>query len=78
MYELFAELGTELIAIAVYVVTTVALSALAVVVEYNGVQQLLGGDPLLAAWYAYVGVVVLAFAATVGRQKLLPLVAARR
>lgn len=78
MYEPLADVGVELLALVAYAVATVSLSALGVVVEYNSVQQLLGGDHLLAAWYAYVGVVALAFAVTVGRKKLLPRIAAHR
>lgn len=78
MYDPLADWGVELLALIVYAAGTVALSALGLVVEYNSLQQLLGGDHLLAAWYAYVGVVALAFAASLGRKKLLPGIAAHR
>ncbi|WP_132058050.1 hypothetical protein [Halorussus amylolyticus] len=77
MNEALLDLGAELLATLLYVAGTLALSALGVAAEYNGLQQLLGGDQLLAAWYAYVGVVALAFGATLLREKVLPRLAGR-
>jgi len=61
-----------------YGLATVALSALGLVAEYNGLQQLLAGDRLLAGWYAYIGLVALAFAAMLARRKVRPRLAERR
>ena len=76
MYELLLEFGAEYLALFVYAVGTVALSAVGVLAEYNGIRQFLTGEATLAAWYVYVGVVALAFAAKLGRDKILPRVAA--
>ncbi len=72
MYEPLMELGTEALAVVAYAVGTLALSLLGLVAEYNSLQQLLGGDKLLAGWFAVMGVVALAFAVNLGREKLLP------
>ncbi|NHN61057.1 MULTISPECIES: hypothetical protein [Halorussus] len=75
MYELLTELGTEAVGLVAYALGTLALSAVGLVAEYNSLQQLAGGDALLAGWFAVMGVVALAFAANLGRDKLVPLVA---
>ncbi|WP_134668736.1 hypothetical protein [Halorussus marinus] len=72
MYGILTEIGSELLALVLYGGMTVALSALGVAAEYNGLQQLVGGDRLLAAWYAYVGLVALAFATMLARRKVRP------
>ncbi|WP_128477236.1 hypothetical protein [Halorussus pelagicus] len=76
MYDLLAELGTELLSVAAYAFGTLVLSALGLAAEYNSLQQLGGGDSLLAGWFAVMGVVAFAFAVQLGRQKLLPRLAA--
>ncbi|MFC7081614.1 hypothetical protein [Halorussus caseinilyticus] len=76
MQELLAELGGELLAVVAYALGTLALSLLGLVAEYNSLQRLLGGEGLLAGWFAVMGLVALAFAVNLGREKLLPRVAA--
>jgi hypothetical protein len=71
MYELLMELGTEALAIVTYSLGTLALSLLGLIAEYNSFQRLLGGDRLLAVWFAVMGLVALAFAVNIGREKLL-------
>ena len=76
MYDLLAELGTEALAVAAYALGTLALSVLGFAAEYNSLQQLGGGDALLAVWFAVMGVVAFAFAVQLGRRKLLPRIVA--
>jgi hypothetical protein len=76
MYEILAELGAEALALAAYAFGTLALSLLGLAAEYNGLQRLGSGDALLAGWFAVMGAVVLAFAVQLGREKLLPRIAA--
>ena len=75
MYESLLDLGGEALSVAVYAVGTLVLSALGIFAEYSSLQQFLGGEPLLAGWFAFMGVVAFAFAANLGREKLLPLLA---
>ena len=72
MYDLVTELGAELLATLAYAVGTVALSALGLAVEYNSLAHFHSGERLLATWLAFMGLVLLGFAATLGREKLLP------
>lgn len=72
MYEPLVEFGGELLSVAAYALGTLALSLFGVAAEYNGLQQLLGGQQLLGAWYAYVGLLALVAATKLGREKLLP------
>ena len=76
MYELLTELGTEAVGVVAYALGTLALSAVGLFAEYNSVQQLTGGDALLAGWFGLMGLVAFAFAANLGRDRLLPLLAA--
>ncbi|NEU58831.1 hypothetical protein [Halorussus sp. MSC15.2] len=76
MYELLTELGSEVLAVVAYAFGTLALSLLGLFAEYNSLQQLLGGDKVLAGWFAVMGIVALAFAVNLGREKLLPQLAA--
>ena len=78
MYEPVIDAGAELASIAVYAVGTLALSVVGVFAEYNGVQQLLGGEQVLAGWFGLMGAIALAFAWSLGREKLLPRLAERR
>jgi hypothetical protein len=75
MYELLIELGTEALLLVAYSLGTLALSLIGLAAEYSSLQQLLGGDRVLAVWFAVMGVVALAFAVNLGREKLLPRVA---
>jgi GTP cyclohydrolase III len=75
MYELLIELGTEALLLVAYSLGTLALSLIGLAAEYNSLQQFLGGDRVLAVWFAVMGVVALAFAVNLGREKLLPRVA---
>ena len=72
MYEPVLDLGGEALAVAAYSLLTITLSLLGLAVEYEGLQQFLGGDLLIAAWFAFMGAIVLAFAVTLGREKLVP------
>ena len=71
MYELLVELGTEALLLVAYSLGTLALSLVGPAAEYDSLQQFLGGDRALAV----MGVVALAFAVNLGREKLLPRVA---
>ncbi|USZ69531.1 hypothetical protein NGM10_07305 [Halorussus salilacus] len=73
MLEGLFELASQTLAVAVYAVGTLALSGIGLLAEYNGVQQFLGGETMLAGWFAFMGVVALGFAANLGREKLVPL-----
>ena len=75
MFEPVLDLGGEALSVALYAVGTLVLSLLGIFAEYSSLQQLLGGETLLAVWFAFMGVVAFAFAANLGRQKLLPLLA---
>ena len=72
MYELLAELGTEALAVVAYALGTVALSLFGLAAEYNSLQRLVGGETFLAGWFAVMGLVALAFAVQLGRERLLP------
>lgn len=72
MFEPLVDASVEVASVVAYAVGTLALSAIGLFAEYNGVQQLLGGQRLLAAWFAFMGVVALAFAWKLGREQLLP------
>jgi hypothetical protein len=72
MFEPVLDLGGEALSVAVYAVGTLALSALGLFAEYNSLQQFLGGETLLAGWFAFMGAVAFAFAINLGREKLLP------
>ncbi|MFC4448723.1 hypothetical protein [Halorussus aquaticus] len=76
MYELLTELGSEALAVVAYALGTLALSLLGLFAEYNSLQQLIAGDKVLAGWFAVMGIVALAFAVNLGREKLLPQFAA--
>jgi len=78
MYELLMEFGGEALAVVAYALGTLALSILGLVVEYNSIQQLAGGDSLLGVWFAVMGFVALALAANLGREKLLPRLASEK
>jgi len=72
MYELLMEFGGEALAVVAYALGTLALSIVGLVVEYNSIQQLAGGDSFLGVWFAVMGLVAIAFAVNLGREKLLP------
>ncbi|WP_435180884.1 hypothetical protein [Halorussus sp. AFM4] len=76
MYDLLTELGSEALGLVAYAVGTLALSAVGLVAEYNSLRRLAGGDALLAAWFGLMGLVALAFAANLGRDELIPRLAA--
>lgn len=75
MYEPLADLGGELLAVVAYALGTLALSLFGFAAEYNGLQQLLGGEQVLGVWYAYVGILAFAAALKLGREKLLASIA---
>lgn len=70
MYEPVLDLGAEALVVSAYSLVTITLSLLGLAAEYKGLQQFLGGDLLIAAWFAFMGAIVLAFAVTLGREKL--------
>lgn len=72
MYEPVLELGTEALVVAAYSLVTITLSLLGLAAEYRGLQQFLGGDQLTAVWFAFMGAIVLAFAVTLARERLVP------
>ena len=72
MYEPFVDVGAEFGSLIVYSIGTLALSGLGLFAEYNSVQQFLSGQQFLAGWFAFMGLIVLAFAWNLGREKLLP------
>jgi hypothetical protein len=72
MFEPVLDLGGEALSLVVYALGTLALSALGLFAEYSSLQEFLGGDTLLAGWFAFMGVVAFAFAVNLGREKLLP------
>ena len=78
MLEPLMDLGGEALAVVAYVLATLALSLLGLAAEYNSFQQLVGGHQFLAGWFAFMGLVALAFAAKLGRERLLPRLAAGR
>lgn len=75
MYEPLIDVGAEFGTTIAYSVGTIALSGLGLVAEYNSIQQFLSGHQLLAGWFAFIGLVALAFAWNLGHDKLLPLLA---
>lgn len=77
MYEVLAEFGAELLAVVAYALGTVALSGLGVVAEYTSFEQLQLGHTVPAVWSAVIGLVALAFAAKLAREKLFARLAAR-
>ncbi|WP_135829461.1 hypothetical protein [Halorussus halobius] len=71
MYEPLVDVSSELLSVVAYGLGTLTLSLFGFAVEYNGIQQLLSGEQLLGAWYAYVGLLALVAATKLGREKLL-------
>ncbi|WP_115865264.1 hypothetical protein [Halorussus litoreus] len=72
MIETIVDAGAELANVVAYAVGTVVLSAVGLFAEYNGLQELGSGQQLLAVWFAFMGVVALAFAWNLATRKLLP------
>ncbi|MFB6142742.1 MAG: hypothetical protein ABEJ30_05305 [Halorientalis sp.] len=59
MYDLLAEAAGELVATAVYAVGALALTALGLVAEVNGLRTLGDGDLLMAVWFAALGLLAI-------------------
>lgn len=59
MYELLAELTTELGALALYGLGSLLVTAVGLVAEYNGFQHYAAGEQTLAVWFGYMGLVAL-------------------
>lgn len=72
MYEPVLELGVEALVVVAYSLLTIALSLLGLAAEYEGFQQFLGGDQLIAVWFAFMGAIVLAFAVNLARERVVP------
>lgn len=71
MHEELFELVVHSALLALYSLITVALAATSAFVEYRSYLEITGGDMLLAGWMAAIGLVVLAFAYFVLRDKAL-------
>jgi len=75
MFEPLIDAGAELANVVAYALATLVLSAVGLFAEYNGLQQFASGQRILAVWFAFMGVVALAFAWNIATEKLLPLLA---
>lgn len=71
MHEGLLELAVHSALLALYSLLTVVLAAVSALVEYRSYLEITGGDMLLAGWMAAIGLVVLAFAYFVLRDKAL-------
>lgn len=71
MHEELLELAVHSALLALYSLLTVVLAAVSALVEYRSYLEITGGDMLLAGWMAAIGLVVLAFAYFVLRDKAL-------
>ncbi|WP_290814918.1 hypothetical protein [Halovivax sp.] len=66
-----SDLLVELLALASYVLLAAALTAAGLLAEYASLQQVAGGDLVLAAWFAAIGGLLLyAGVYVVGYRKL--------
>lgn len=72
MSSIGSELLVELLALVGYVLLAAAFTAAGLLAESASLQHLAGGDPLLAAWFAALGAVMLyAGVYAIGYRKLL-------
>lgn len=69
MHEEFVELAIHSLLFAFYGVLTAGLTAVSAFVEYRSYLTVTGGDLLLAGWMAAMGIVALAFAYSLFRDK---------
>jgi hypothetical protein len=69
MQEELLELAVHSLLLAFYSVLTAGLTAVSALVEYRSYLTVVGGDLLLAGWMAAIGLVVLAFAYFLFRDK---------
>jgi hypothetical protein len=69
-----ADAGAELLGVAMYAVGAAVMSGLGIAVEYDGLRHLVAGDTTTAVWLGLIGLVVLAIAADLTKEKLLPAV----
>ena len=65
------EVGIHLLLLSGYAVLAGALTIGGLFLEYQGYLVALAGEPLLALWIGGIGLVVLAFAFLVARDKVL-------
>lgn len=78
MRDVLADSAAELLAVLAYAVASVVLAGAGVFVETAGIRDLLGGETMLGAWLAFVGLLALAAAAHLARDKVLSRAAALR
>ncbi|MCH7660798.1 MAG: hypothetical protein IH933_09545 [Euryarchaeota archaeon] len=69
MQEELLELTIHSVLLVFYSVLTAGLTAVSALVEYRSYTIVTGGDMLLAGWMALIGLLVLAFAYFVLRDK---------
>jgi hypothetical protein len=67
MYESLLELG----AFALYLAGSGLLTVLGALTEYQGIQNALSGDNMMAAWFVWMGTVALVAGIMLARDKVL-------
>ncbi|MFB6087997.1 MAG: hypothetical protein ABEJ85_05700 [Haloarculaceae archaeon] len=78
MIDQLAELGGELLGVAVYVVVASVLTVLGVLAEWTGVHNLQTGHTTIGAWEVAVGALVLYAAVSVLQEFVFSELRARR
>lgn len=55
-----------------YALVSLCLTAIGIDAEYLGLARVGAGEPMIGVWFVFMGVVALAAAALVARDRLLP------
>lgn len=74
--DLFVDSAAELLAVLLYGLASLGLAVGGALAETAGFRDLLGGEPMVGAWLAFVGLVALVAGAHLARDKVLPRAAA--
>lgn len=72
MFELLADAGAELFGLLLYGFGTFVFSLVGLFVEYNSLQQYLGGHQWPAVWLGLIGLIALGLAVDLTRTEVLP------